>query len=58
VRREAVSRAERQLAEKRWASTKPDRFIRELHARADQLGDKQLSELRELVDEATEKVSE
>lgn len=53
-----ASEAARELSRMRWGSTRTDRLIAELHDRADQLGAKQLGELQELVDEATEKVSD
>jgi hypothetical protein len=42
------------LARKRWGDTRVNHLVSELRNRADQLGDKQLAELQELVDAATE----
>jgi hypothetical protein len=49
---EKASQAGRALAAQRWRTTRIDRLLAELHDRANQLGDSQLSRLQRLLDEA------
>jgi hypothetical protein len=46
-----ASEAARALNAARWGTTKLDGLIRELHDRSAELGEQQVSELRELVDD-------
>jgi hypothetical protein len=52
-----VSEAGRALAARRWGTAHLDRLVSELRDRADELGDKQLSELQDLLDEAAQNAS-